>query len=115
MLVADIEELEKMDASDIHAKRLNANEVLTLMNGEKFIFLVATGAVELSGRDQVLRTSIFFGNRPDRGEEQEILPGESDVSSLYVPIEESFPIALKYIDITRSTDTSLDVMLEKYR
>ena len=32
---------------------------------------------------------------------------------LYVPREESFPIPLKYIDDTRTTDTSLDVMLEK--
>ena len=37
-LVADIEELEKMDASDIHARRLNAKEVLTPKNGETFIF-----------------------------------------------------------------------------
>ena len=34
ILVADIEELEKMDASQIHAKRLNAKEVLTPMNGD---------------------------------------------------------------------------------
>ena len=32
---------------------------------------------------------------------------------LYVPREESFPIPLKYIDVTRDTHTSLDVMLEK--
>ena len=32
---------------------------------------------------------------------------------LYVPREESFPIPLKYIDVARTTDTSLDVMLEK--
>ena len=32
---------------------------------------------------------------------------------LYVPREESFPTPLKYIDVTRNTDTSLDVMLEK--
>ena len=32
---------------------------------------------------------------------------------LYVPTEESFPIPLKYIDVTRSTDTTLDVRLEK--
>ena len=31
----------------------------------------------------------------------------------YVPREESFPIPLKYIDETRTTDTSLDVMLEE--
>ena len=32
---------------------------------------------------------------------------------LYVPREESFLIPLKYIDVTRNTHTSLDVMLEK--
>ena len=31
VLVADIEALEKMDASEIHARRLNAKEVLTPM------------------------------------------------------------------------------------
>ena len=35
ILVADIEELEKMDASEVHAGRLNAKEVLTPKNGEK--------------------------------------------------------------------------------
>ena len=35
--VADIEELEKMHASEIHATRLNAKEVLTPMKGENFI------------------------------------------------------------------------------
>ena len=33
---------------------------------------------------------------------------------LYVPIEESFFSPLKYIDVTRTTDTILDVMLEKH-
>ena len=33
---------------------------------------------------------------------------------LYVPTEESFPILLKYIDVTRTTHTSLDVLLEKH-
>ena len=32
---------------------------------------------------------------------------------LYMPKEESCPIPLKYIDVTRVTSTSLDVMLEK--
>ena len=32
---------------------------------------------------------------------------------LYMPREESLPIPLKYIDATRNTYTSLDVMLEK--
>ena len=32
---------------------------------------------------------------------------------LYVPKEETFPIPLKHIDVTRSTYTDLDVMQEK--
>ena len=32
---------------------------------------------------------------------------------LYVPTEETCPLLLKYIDVTRSTDTALDVMSEK--
>ena len=38
MLVADIEELEKMDASEIHARRPNAKEVLTHRDGENLYF-----------------------------------------------------------------------------
>ena len=37
-MVADIEELEEMDASEIHARRLNAQEVSTPMKGDNFIF-----------------------------------------------------------------------------
>ena len=32
---------------------------------------------------------------------------------LYVPKEETFPIPLKYIDVTRSTHADLDVLQEK--
>ena len=32
---------------------------------------------------------------------------------LFVPQEETFPVPMKYIDVTRTTKTSLDVMLEK--
>ena len=32
---------------------------------------------------------------------------------IYVPREETFPIPLKYIDVTRSTHTDVDVMQEK--
>ena len=64
IMVADIEELEKMDASEIHAKRLNTKEVLT----------------QFSGGDQVLRTSTSIRNLPDREEEQGNLQGKSDGS-----------------------------------
>ena len=32
---------------------------------------------------------------------------------LYVPREDTFPLPVKYVDVTRTTYTSLDVMVEK--
>ena len=149
IMVADIEELEQMDASEICSQRLNAKEVLTSMSGEKFVVPVTDGTDKISGGDQDRRTPTLIRDRPDRGEEQNNLRGESEGSpstpledsswydgdarndfwsisgnfinrhhveprvKLYVPTKESFPIPLKYIDVTRSTDTTLDVMLEK--
>ena len=88
ILVADIEELEEMDASELHARRLNAKEVLTPMSGEKFVFPIADGTVKLSGGDQVLRTSAVIRDRPDRGEQQGSLRGESD-GSFSTPLRDS--------------------------
>ena len=47
------------------------------MKGDHFIFPNADGQVKISGEDQNLRTSTLIRDRPDRGEEQEILQGES--------------------------------------
>ena len=69
-MVADIEELEEMDAPELHARRLNAKEVLTPMRGDNFIFPVAVGTVKISGGNQRLRTSTLIRDRPDRGQEQ---------------------------------------------
>ena len=69
-MVADIVELEKMDASEIRARRLNAKEVLTPQNGVFFFlkkkknFPIADGTVKLSGGDQVLRTSTLNSGKP---------------------------------------------------
>ena len=52
-LVADIVELENVDASDIHARRLSAKEVITPNDGENFIIPCADGTVKISGGDQV--------------------------------------------------------------
>ena len=98
---------------------------------------------------QRLRTSTLTRDRPERGEEQEILQGNSDEwytpshleedstrddeeakndfwtitrefiyrhhvvprVKLYIPKEETFPISMKYIDVTRTAHTSLDVLL----
>ena len=59
-MIANIEELEEMDAPEVHARRLNAKEVLTPMKGDNIIFPVADGTVKTSGGDQAL----------ERGEEQ---------------------------------------------
>ena len=150
--IADIEELEEMDASELLARRLNAKDVLAPMKGDYWKFPVADGTVKVSGGDRRLRTSTLIRDRPERGEEQEAFRGESDGLSspnplqddsalddaeatnnfwyitgafiyrhhveprvkLYMPKEESFPIPLKYIDVTRTTYTSPDVMLEKH-
>ena len=59
-MVTDIEELERMDASEIHAERLNAKEVLTPMSGEK-------GHHPDRRWNNLLRTSTSIRDNPDRG------------------------------------------------
>ena len=147
MLVADIEELEKMDASEIYSKRLNAKEVIFPKEGE-FIFPIADGRINFSGGDQELRTPTLIREHPIRGEDHVDFLGESEgplsppqdslpdageaindfwsmsenfinrhhvepTVKLYSPREESFPIPLKYIDVSRTTRTNLDVMQER--
>ena len=64
-MIADIEELEKVDASEIHARRLNAKDVLTPQRSGNFIFPVADGTVKIFGRGQRLRTSALTRHRSD--------------------------------------------------
>ena len=147
VLVADLEELETMDASEIYPKRLNAKEVIFPKQGE-FIFAAADGRIKTPGGDQVLRTSTLARQRPIQGEGHIDFLGESEGSlpqphdplpdageaiddfwamsgsfiyrhyveprvKLYSPREESFLIPLKYIDLSSTTHTNLDFMLER--
>ena len=147
VLVADIEELETMDASAICSKRLNAKEVIFPKERGEFIFPIADERIKLPGGDQDLRTSTLIRERPTRGESHLDFLGESELSlppphdsfpdagearndfwsmsgnfknrhhvearvKLYSPREESFPIPLKYIDVSRTTCTNLDVKQE---
>ena len=43
VIIADIEELEEMDASELHARRFNEKEVLTPMKVDNFLFPIADG------------------------------------------------------------------------
>ena len=50
ILVADIEELETMDSSEIYSKRLNAKEVIFPKEHGEYIFPVADGRIKLPWR-----------------------------------------------------------------
>ena len=152
-MVVDIEEMEEMDASEIHARKAHAKEVLTPLRSEHFIFPFSDGTVQIFGEERRLRTSTLTRQRPEQGEESTILHGNSDEwyaspnqeeasirddeeakndfwtitgefiyrhpvvprVKLYVPKEEeTFPIPTKYIDVTRTTHTSIDELCEKH-
>ena len=87
ILVADIEELERMDASENSRWKTQCKGSDNAPNGEYFIFPIADGKVRLSGGDQVLRTSTLTRDSSERGEEREDLRGESDGS----PPQDSLP------------------------
>ena len=147
ILVADLEELETMDASEIYSKRLNAEEVMFPKQGE-FTFPIAGGRIKTPGEDQELRKSTLIRERRIRGESHVGFLGESEGSlppphdsfpdageaindfwsmsgnftyrhhvktrvQLYSPEEESFPVPLKYIDVSRTTRTNVDVKQER--
>ena len=148
ILVADLEELETMDASEICSKRLNAKEVIFSKEKGEFIFPISDGRIKTLGGDQHLRTSTLVRHRPIQGESNLDFLGESEGSlrplhdslpdageaindfwsmsgsfiyrhhverrvKLYLLREESFPIPLKYIDVSRTTHTNFDLKQEK--
>ena len=55
ILKADLEDLEKLDASNIYSPRINAKEVLIRQKDDEFIFPTADGTAKLSGRDYEFR------------------------------------------------------------
>ena len=79
VLVADLEELGTMDASEIYSKRLNAKEVIFPKQGE-FIFPIADGRIKTLGGYQDLRTSTLVRHRPVQGESNIDFLGESEGS-----------------------------------
>ena len=52
VLVADLEELEAMDVSEIYSKRLNVKEVMFPKEKGEFIFPIADGRIKTPGGDQ---------------------------------------------------------------
>ena len=91
VLIADLEVLETMDASEIYSKRLNAKEVIFPKEKGEFIFPIADGRIKPPGGDQDLRTSTLRRQRPVRGESHLDFLGESEGS--LPPPHDSFPDA----------------------
>ena len=80
IMVADLEELETMDASEIYSKRLNAKEVIFPKEKGEFIFPIADGRIKTLGGDQDLRKSTSIRQRPIQGESHFDILGESEGS-----------------------------------
>ena len=87
ILVADVGELETMDASETNSKRLNAKELKNPKENGNFIFPVADGRIKPLGGDQDLRTSTLIRERPIRGE------SHVDFLGSLPPPHDSFPDA----------------------
>ena len=100
-LIADIEELEQMEASEIYARRLSAKEVFTPMRSDNFKFPVADGTVKISGEDQRLRKSTLIRDRPDRREEQDN-PGYG-AAEVFIDFAEELRHTLKPIQRVKFT------------
>ena len=78
VLVADLEELETMDASEIYSKRLNA--YLFPKEKKRIYFSIADGPIKTPGGNQELRTSTLVRHRPIQGESNIDFLGESEGS-----------------------------------
>ena len=92
VLVADLEELETMDASEIFSKRLNAKEAFFPKQGE-FIFPIADGRIKTPGGDQELRTSTLVRPRPIQGESNIDFLGE--LKGLFHHLKTHFQMPVK--------------------
>ena len=96
VLVADLEELETMDASEIYSKRLNAKEVIFPTEKRRIHFPFEDGRIKTLGGDQDLRTSTLVRHRPSRGEGRVDFLVESEGS--FPQPHDSFPDASEAIN-----------------
>ena len=88
ILAVDFEELEEMDASEIHVKRFNAKDVILPTSWENCKFPVANRTVQLYGRDQGLGTSILVRNQFVRGQSRQDFFDEwkGSQATMYFPV-----------------------------
>ena len=128
----------QVDASDLHARRLNAKEVLTPQRSEtshsqsQMEQSKSLEEIDVWEHPPWPRIELEGLSSPTPLQDDSTLDGAeagNDFWSitgdficrhhveprvkLYMPREESCLIPLKYIDVTRNTHTSLDVLLER--
>ena len=120
IMVADIEELETMDASEIYSKELNAKEVIFPKGKWKIHFSSCRWTNKICWRRSGTENIHLDTGSPNSRRRSKrfswiirctAVTFEPRVK-LYSPREESFPVPLKYIDISRTTHTNLDVIRE---
>ena len=92
IMVADTEELETMDATEIYSNRLNAKNVIFPKENGNLVFPIADGRIKINGGDQELRTSTLIRDHPIRGKGQRDFLGESE-GSLPPQPQDSLPDA----------------------
>ena len=63
-IIRDLEDLEKLDASEIYPPRINAKKVLITLKENEFIFPEQLVQQKLSGRDYEFREPLQDGNKP---------------------------------------------------
>ena len=80
VLIADLEELETMDASEIYSKKDSMRKDDISKRKRRIYFPIADGRIKTFGGDQELRTSTLVRHRPIRGESQRDFLGESEGS-----------------------------------
>ena len=133
ILVADLEELEKMHALEIYPQRINAKGVWMSQKGENHIPSGSWYSKIVRNRQWIPRTHSKVGTtcrewRSQPTESRHDAEAWKDFWSiqgdfihrhhieprvqLFVPKEETFLVPLKYVDVTRSTHTKLDVLQE---
>ena len=56
-IIADVEELEENDASDVYSRRTKTQEVPLAKEGDKFIFPFVNGSTKLAGKGSEILTS----------------------------------------------------------
>ena len=125
-MIADIEELDEREASEIHARRPNAKEVLTPMTGAGIVQNeVRNKKFSKENQTDSLLQPLFKMTIHWMVRKLKMISGLlQEISFIAITCnpesnctcrkKNRFPIPMKYVDVTRTTHTSLDVLLEKH-